>query len=324
MNKDTFTFPSEQSVNLLYPQLSQRGYDIICGDALSVLRSLPGDSIHSVITSPPYYGLRSYLPENHDGKGLEIGFNEPVDHYVQRLVAVFTEVKRVLRPDGTIWLNLGDTYATKNAGNLKRKDLIGIPWTVAFALRDSGLYLRSEIIWHKPNPMPESVTDRPTKSHEQIFLLTKSENYYYDAAAIREPHTVKPHAHGASKQASQFSTIRSAAADAAFREPNRIWGALGGRNKRSVWTVNVCPYKGAHMATFPPKLIEPCVLAGCPPQGIVLDPFNGAATSGLVSLANGRRYLGIELNEAYVSLSMNRLRSFDLAMNVSDSMLIAA
>ena len=324
MNKDISIVTSDQYLSTLYPQLSQRGYDIICGDALSVLRSLPGDSIHSVITSPPYYGLRSYLPENHEGKVLEIGFGEPVDQYVRRLVAVFTEVKRVLRPDGTIWLNLGDTYAPKTTGNLKRKDLIGIPWTVAFALRDSGLYLRSEIIWNKPNPMPESVTDRPTKAHEQIFLLTKSENYYYDAQAIREPHKVKPHAHGASKQASQFATIRSGAADAAFRQPDRIWGAQGGRNKRSVWTVNVCPYKGAHMATFPSKLIEPCVLAGCPPHGIVLDPFNGAATSGLVSLENGRRYLGIELNEAYVSLSMNRLRYFDLARNNSDSMLIAA
>lgn len=291
---------------------------------MTVLRSLPSDTIHSVITSPPYYGLRSYLPETHDGKVLEIGFGETVDHYIQRLVEVFIEVKRVLRPDGTIWLNLGDSYASKAAGNLKRKDLIGIPWTVAFALRDCGLYLRSDIIWHKPNPMPESVTDRPTKAHEQIFLLTKSEQYYYDADAIREPHKIKPHAHGSSKQASQFSTIRSGAADAAFREPNRIWAAQGGRNKRSVWTVPVSYYQGAHVATFPEKLIEPCVLAGCPPEGIVLDPFNGAATSGLVSLKNGRRYLGIELNEDYVTLSEDRLRYFDPSVVICPLEVLAA
>jgi DNA modification methylase len=264
------------------------------------------------------------LPENHEGKVLEIGFGETVDHYIRRLVEVFTEAKRVLRPDGTIWLNIGDSYAPKATGNLKRKDLIGIPWTLALALRDSGLYLRSEIIWNKPNPMPESVTDRPTKAHEQIFLLAKSEDYYYDADAVREPNKVKPHAHGASKQASQITTIRSGAADAAFRQPDRIWGTEGGRNKRSVWTVNVAPYKGAHMATFPGKLIETCVLAGCPPQGVILDPFNGAGTSGLVSLENGRRYLGIELNEAYCTLSEDRLRYFDTSTTVSMSSPIAA
>jgi DNA modification methylase len=324
LNNDIFTNKEDDCLIHLFPKLAIRGYDIICGDALSVLRSLPGDVIHSVITSPPYFGLRSYLPENHEGKVLEIGFGETVDHYIRRLVEVFTEAKRVLRPDGTIWLNIGDSYAPKATGNLKRKDLIGIPWTLALALRDSGLYLRSEIIWNKPNPMPESVTDRPTKAHEQIFLLAKSEDYYYDADAVREPNKVKPHAHGASKQASQITTIRSGAADAAFRQPDRIWGTEGGRNKRSVWTVNVAPYKGAHMATFPGKLIETCVLAGCPPQGVILDPFNGAGTSGLVSLENGRRYLGIELNEAYCTLSEDRLRYFDTSTTVSMSSPIAA
>jgi hypothetical protein len=160
--------------------------------------------------------------------------------------------------------------------------------------------------------MPESVTDRPTRAHEQIFLFTKEEDYYYDAAAIREPATTKPHAHGASKQATQFGKIRSAAADAAFRQPDRIWGAQGGRNKRSVWTVNVAPYKGAHGATFPVALVEDCVLAGCPPQGIVLDPFAGASSSGLAALQNGRRYLGVELNEEYCVLSEDRLNHFDV------------
>jgi DNA modification methylase len=294
----------------LFPKLLWRGYDIICADALSALRLIPDETVHCVITSPPYYGLRSYLPEGHDSKMLEIGFGGTVEQYVSSLAEVFGEVKRVLRPDGTIWLNIGDSYATKATGNLKRKDLIGIPWAVAFALRDSGLYLRSDVIWNKPNPMPESVTDRPTKAHEYIFLLAKGEDYYYDAATIREAAVTKPHAHGASKQATQFNTIRSGAADAAFREPDRVWAADGQKNKRSVWTVNVSPFKGAHMATFPPKLIEPCVLAGCPPQGIILDPFAGASTTGLVALEYGRQYVGIELNEAYCTLSEKRLQQF--------------
>ncbi len=295
----------------IFPLLSQRGYDIAHGDTLAVLKTMPADSVQCVVTSPPYYGLRSYLPEGHADKALEIG-GGTVEAYLAAMTEFGREVFRVLRPDGTMWLNLGDSFAARAEGALKRKDLIGIPWQVAFKLRDEcGFYLRSEIIWHKPNPMPESVTDRPTKAHEQIFLMSKAEDYYYDADAIREEAITKPHAHGASKQASQFHSIRSAAADAAFREPNRVWGTDGFKNKRSVWTVNVAPYRGAHIATFPPKLIEPCVLAGCPQQGIVLDPFAGASTTGYVSLTHGRRYLGVELNEAYCTLSEERLRQFD-------------
>jgi DNA modification methylase len=297
----------------LFPQLAVRGYEIICADAMSALRRIPNDSIHCVITSPPYFDLRSYLSEDSSAKDLEVGYGQTPDEYTKSLVEIFSEVARALRPDGTIWLNLGDSYARKRTGKLKRKDLIGIPWKVAAALRDEcGLYLRAEIIWAKPNPMPESVTDRPTRAHEQIFLLTKSEDYYYDAAAIREPNKTKPHSHGASKQATQFGKIRSAAADAAFRQPHRIWGAKGGRNKRSVWTVNVAPYKGAHCATFPVNLVEDCVLAGCPPEGIVLDPFAGASTTGLAALQYGRRYIGVELNEAFCALSDDRLNHFDV------------
>jgi DNA modification methylase len=300
-------------LNTLCPRLSVRGYDIICADAMSALRLIPNDSINCVITSPPYFDLRSYLPEDSSAKALEVGFGQTPEEYTKSLVEVFGEVARALRPDGTIWLNIGDSYARKASGKLKRKDLIGIPWLVAKALRDEcGLYLRSELIWHKPNPMPESATDRPTRAHEQIFLLTKQEDYYYDCDAIREQAVTKPHSHGASKQAAQFGKIRSGAADAAFRQPNRIWGAKGGRNKRSVWTVNVAPYKGAHCATFPVQLVEDCVLAGCPPDGIILDPFAGASTTGLAALQNGRRYLGVELNEAYCVLSEDRLHHFDV------------
>ena len=293
---------------------------------MGVLRTISDESVHCVVTSPPYFGLRDY------GHGGQIG-NEPTpEEFVQRLVQVFAECRRVLRPDGTLWVNIGDSYSgSRSRGNkvcsngqfnenrqsrpvitlpksvgCKPKDLIGIPWTLALALRQDGWHLRSEIIWHKPNPMPESVTDRPTRAHEQIFLFSKSAKYHYDSDAIREANATKPHAHGASKQKSQVALIRNAASDAS-RQPDRIWAANGGRNKRSVWTCPVSSYKGAHFATFPEKLIEPCVLAGCPPGGIVLDPFSGAATTGLVALKNGRRYLGIELNAEYCEIGRHRL-----------------
>jgi DNA modification methylase len=297
----------------LFPLVLIQHYEIVNRDALSTLQSIPSETIDCCVTSPPYYGLRSYLPAEHENKALEVGYQETVPQYVDRLVTIFKEVARVVKNDGTIWLNLGDSYVTDSShgcANLKRKDLIGIPWAVAFALRDSGLYLRSDIIWSKPNPMPDGAKDRPTKAHEYLFLLTKSEHYYYNAAAIREPNKVAPHAHGRSKQAGQITAIRNAASDAASRQPDRIWAPNGGRNKRSVWSINVRPFKGAHFATFPTKLIEPCVLAGCPPDGIVLDPFSGAATSGLTALMNGRRYLGIELNKEYCALSEQRLKPF--------------
>lgn len=305
------------TLDYLFPRLLERGYDIAQGDTLSVMDKMPANSVQCVITSPPYYGLRSYLPQDHADKVLEIG-GGTVAQYLDAMMEFGRKVFRVLRQDGTLWLNIGDTFARHAEGKFKAKDLIGIPWSLAFRLRDEcGFYLRSEVIWEKPNPMPESATDRPTKAHEQIFLFTKNEKYYYDADAIREVAVTKPHSHGCSKQATQFHSIRSGAADAAFREPDRIWAADGKKNKRSVWTVNVSPYKGAHMATFPPALIEPCVMAGCPVGGLVLDPFAGASTTGVVSLANGRRFVGIELNPEYCTVSEGRLAQFGSGTPIS-------
>jgi site-specific DNA-methyltransferase (adenine-specific) len=293
---------------------------ILTGDCLSILPTLPDKCVHCCVTSPPYFGLRDY---GHDG---QIGLEPTPDEYVSKMVQVFREVHRVLRDDGTLWLNLGDSYnspgpsnhgkskevhrgtgvdawtqgiATKRVKGLKPKDLIGIPWRVAFALQADGWYLRQDIIWHKPNPMPESVTDRCTKAHEYVFLLSKSERYFFDSEAMRED-AVK----GAS--GSSFNTGKTAEHQLG-RSSDAERVDDGKRNRRSVWTVATRPYNGAHFATFPTELILPCVLAGCPAGGTVLDPFNGAGTSGLVALSNGRNYVGIELNPEYVALSMERM-----------------
>lgn len=267
-------------------------WQILNGDCRDVLATLPAASVHTCVTSPPYFGLRDY---GHDG---QIGLEPTPDEFVAALVGVFREVRRVLRDDGTVWLNLGDSYNAdgrkgrahmgegKNNGysawvnktmeGTKPKDLLGIPWLVAFALRADGWYLRSEIIWHKPNPMPESVTDRPTKSHEQVFLLSKSPRYFYDADAIRESHDS---AYSASAIALAGGVGGERPSGDNFNKQNRHENAVAtpstradraallnpaGRNKRTVWTVTTQPYAGAHFATFPPRLIEPCVLAGCP------------------------------------------------------------
>ena len=263
-------------------------------DVRDSLRLLPDASVHTVCTSPPYYGLRDY---GHDGQiGLE---PTPVD-FVDALVEVFRGIKRVLRPDGTLWVNLGDSYAgyhgNKNSEiptsatngwtrgtnenlrgdrrpqdiGLKPKDLVGIPWRVAFALQADGWYLRQDIIWHKPSCMPESVQDRCTKSHEYVFLLAHPESkgrYYYDADAIRRPT----------------------------------------RNKRSVWSVSPKSYRGAHFACWPPDLVRPMILAGCPVGGTVLDPFSGSATTGMVALREGRNYIGVDLNPEYLDLAQARI-----------------
>lgn len=275
--------------------------EVITGDCIDTLKALPEQSVHTCVTSPPYFGLRDY---GHDG---QIGLEPTPDEFVAALVAVFREVRRVLRDDGTLWLNLGDSYARnpakgqhkpgqsggKNAyvydnGNgrasatflgdgIKEKDLIGIPWRVAFALQADGWYLRQDIIWHKPNPMPESVRDRCTKAHEYIFLLSKGQRYYFDAEAIKEQ-------------------------------------AVGGterRNRRSVWTVTTKPFKGAHFATFPPDLIEPCVLAGAPVGGVVLDPFGGAGTTGLVAKMNYRKAILCELNPEYAGMARGRIEAYE-------------
>ena len=299
-------------------------YKIIQGDCREALKQVDSDSVHTCVTSPPYFGLRDYG----GGEG-EIGSEQEVEEYVKAMVDVFREVRRCLRPDGTLWLNLGDSYMSqKNVapppqsiggqrdmptvipGNrreqkgLKHKDLIGIPWRVAFALQADGWWLRQDIIWSKPNPMPESVTDRCTKSHEYIFLLSKKSHYYYDHEAIKEPAITTPmkrDKHGEGYQADYPHGDR-------FSEGERVWGADGKKNKRSVWTVNTKGYKGAHFAVYPKKLIEPCILAGCPEGGTVLDPFTGSGTTAIVALENNRNFVGTELNPEYIQLAENRIK----------------
>lgn len=335
---------------------------IICGDSGDAVQELPAESIHCVVTSPPYWGLRDY------GVSGQIGLEKTPEEYVAKMVEVFREVRRVLRSDGTLWLNLGDSYVA-NCSNqnpqtkqhlgsglsgpnrngktgLKPKDLCGIPWRVAFALQAEGWWLRSEIIWHKPNPMPESVTDRPTKSHEQIFLLANSERYYYDADAILEPCSESTHARlsqdvqnqigsarsngGAKTNGNMKAVARKSWHGSEFHDgrnaelhpnvgKNRIKDNLNMdsalaimpemRNKRSVWTVPTKGFKGAHFATFPPDLVKPCILAGCPAGGTVLDPFGGSGTTGQVALELGRNAILIELNPEYIKLAEQRCRN---------------
>ena len=291
---------------------------IIQGDCIEAMRTLPDASVHCCVTSPPYWGLRDY---GHDG---QIGLESTPEAYVARMVEVFREVRRVLREDGTCWVNLGDSYSAttkgssgvgKNATNkgtliadrvwqvppgLKPKDLVGIPWRVAFALQADGWWLRQDIIWHKPNPMPESVRDRCTKAHEYVFLMTKSERYFYDAEAVSEA------AATAGQKGLGFYPGR---AGAMGRKPsgNEAKDPSEGtrptvRNRRSVWTVTTKPYSGAHFATMPPDLVEPCIKAGCPECGTVLDPFAGSGTTLAVAAELGRSGIGCELNPEYIEL----------------------
>jgi DNA modification methylase len=315
-------------------------WSILPGDCRETLASLPAGSVQTCVTSPPYFGLRDY---GHEG---QIGLEPTPDEFVASLVDVFRSVRRVLRDDGTVWLNLGDSYAGGGGGNygdgknvvsqggqqvtnvrnrpewlsnagVKPKDLLGVPWMVAFALRADGWYLGGDIIWSKANPMPESVTDRPTKAHEYLFLLSKSARYFYDADAIRDDNAesaiarrglvLKPN------DRDEAMVAESARANGGLHDHGRhapraesAYG-VGGRNKRSVWTVATQPYPGAHFATFPPKLIEPCILAGSPEGGTVLDPFAGAGTTGMVALRHGRSFIGLELNEDYVRLARDRI-----------------
>ena len=303
-------------------------FELLQGDCLQQLATLPAASVQCCVTSPPYWGLRDY------GVDGQLGLEETPDAYVANMVAVFREVRRVLRDDGTLWLNLGDSYArtagddsTKvtdggmktgrtgksdqlfKSGNnrppagLKAKDLVGIPWRVAFALQADGWYLRQDIIWHKPNPMPESVTDRCTKAHEYIFLLTKSAKYFYDNEAVKE----KSLHVGVTHRAANKGKAHSEEAGLDTR-PKVDWTTPETRNKRSVWTVATKPYRDAHFATFPPKLIEPCILAGSAADTLVLDPFSGAGTTGVVAVQHGRRYIGIELNPDYLAMSRKRIQ----------------
>jgi DNA modification methylase len=255
----------------------------------------------------------------------QLGLEPTPEEYVANLVAVFREVKRVLRDDGTLWLNLGDSYVA-NYGNggkgntgasgsvdkrglrdYKSKDLVGIPWMVAFALRADGWYLRSDIIWAKPNPMPESVTDRPTKAHEYLFLLTKSPRYFYDADAIRDEATHAGQTISLGPKSMSVGQATGRGVEASGNGTASEYVVAEGRNKRSVWTVTTQPFPGAHFATFPPKLIEPCILAGSPEGELVLDPFAGAGTTGVVALRHSRSFVGIELNPAYAQMARNRI-----------------
>ncbi len=408
------------------PVYSHSGISLFHGDVIELLRNLPPESVHSIITSPPYWGLREYksfgVPitpvvwsgdpghehlwgepitvnaTNHtdkrrwnhtrNGRGEEqplekqvawlrtdvdqgrfcecgawrgsLGLEPTPELFADHIVDVFREVRRVLRGDGTLWLNLGDSYAndrkwggksgSKNASSdaggyprhkmstgLKGKDLVGIPRRVAFALQADGWYLRSDIIWVKPAPMPESVTDRPTRSHEYIFLLTKSEHYYYDHEAIKEP-SVADHGSGNGYKRESRLTYTDAKGPRGSDEPWKPKGknstqdkqasgrritenvararAEGGthdspfgdtRNKRDVWTVNTEPFPEAHFAVFPVDLILPCVLAGCPAGGTILDPFSGAGTTALVAKENGRKCIGFEMSEEYLQISIRRL-----------------
>jgi DNA modification methylase len=375
-----------------------RMYKLLQGNCIDVVKSLEADSINCVITSPPYWGLRDYKVDG------QFGLEPTPDLYVQHLIELFREIKRVLKDDGTVWLNLGDSYAgncsrasnggragfgtpregvfDRGASGLKDKDLVGIPWRVAFALQADGWWLRSDIIWAKRNCMPESVKDRPTRSHEYIFLLTKSPTYYYDAEAIKEPVMTTPHAPGNKKVDEGGLSSGSN-----ITKKQAVWGLDGLRNKRDVWWVSTKPFKDAHFATFPEDLIEPCVLAGTSEKGVcpecgknwervieitekghanydgseraiamghtadgptsrgaitpdmkqtigwqptcdcmvtapdgsrvlvhtdpipatVLDPFNGAGTTGVVALEHGRDYIGIELNPDYIEMSKKRI-----------------
>jgi DNA modification methylase len=263
------------------------------GDCLEVLRGLPEClRVNCCVTSPPYFGQRDY---DHPG---QIGLERTSDEYVAKLVDVFREVRRVLRDDGTLWLNLGDSY--------REKSLLGIPWLVAFALLADGWYLRSDIIWHKSNAMPDAAVDRPTKAHEYLFLLSKSRTYYYDAAAIEEAASQplgEPMLTGQHKaDAGGFTTNGTGRSTLGTNQ------GRGTRNRRSVWTVATQPYGGAHFAAFPPALIEPCIKAGCPVGGTVLDPFGGAGTTGLVADRLQRNALLIELNPEYADLAKTRIQ----------------
>jgi DNA modification methylase len=301
-------------------------HHIILGDCIEGMKTLSDKCVQTCITSPPYFGLRDY-----QGGEAEIGQEDTVEGYVQKMTEVFREVRRILRDDGTLWLNLGDSYMSakncapppqtvangnarsmptdfipanrKDQDGLKTKDLIGIPWRVALALQADGWYLRQDIIWSKPNPMPESVADRCTKSHEYIFLMSKKPHYYYDHEAVKEP---------ARNWGTRDRTeMRDGTTDPKLKHhglQGKEWEENPLKNKRSVWTVNAKGYKGAHFAVYPEELVTPCVLAGCPAGGTVFDPFTGSGTTAVVALKNGRNYIGTELNPDYIKIAEARIK----------------
>ena len=295
---------------------------IIQGNCLDKLKELPAESVDTCITSPPYFNLRDYQQPG------QLGLEDTFQDYIDNLVEVFEEVKRVLKPEGTLWLNLGDSYSSSPTGSigkskkqqsnmgshkdfkrnkilsLPQQTLIGIPFRVAFALQAAGWYLRQDIIWNKPNPMPESVKDRCTKAHEYIFLLSKSPKYYFDNEAIKEDakYPQGPNSPQSIKKGKGMYGMDT-------RGGLSNVGALAKKNKRSVWTVTTKPFKGAHFATFPIDLIEPCVLAGCPENGTVLDPFGGSGTTGIVASNHNRKAVLIELNAEYIEIARQRIQN---------------
>lgn len=320
---------------------------VLVGDCRTQLAEIDAESVQTVVTSPPYWGLRDY------GADEQLGLEQTPEEFVENMVDVFRSVRRVLRDDGTLWINLGDTYMGGRSGasgssavvssrnhaaaaaalaatggpthrtapGLKPKDLAGIPWRVALALQADGWWLRSDIIWHKTNPQPESAGDRPSRAHEYVFLLSKSKRYRYDADAVRTP--LKPKTltaygtHRRSKGTDALGQVRSH--NVTERIPERKPrlnkdGELAGANLKSVWRIAQSPYPGAHFATFPPKLVEPCVLAGAPPDGVVLDPFAGTGTTLEVALKLGRRAIGIEVQPDYVPLIEERLRGLQFPL----------
>ena len=280
---------------------------LLCGDALTLLHTLPGESVQCCVTSPPYWQLRSYLPGDHPDKLLEIGQEDTVECYVEKLVAVFHEVKRVLCADCVLWLDLADTYL--------EKQLQGVPWRVAFALQTDGWYLWSDVVWNKPNSIPDSVEDRPTQSHEYLFLLTKMKHYSYDTDAIREPHQTGARGMGNTWEARKASGSPTRYGMQSEAQSHDYMGKHPlGRDKRSVWSINTVAYPEAHFATIPPKLVEPCILAGSHTNDVILDPFLGSGTVALVALQHHRRYLGIKLNEEYVTLARERIATVQLVL----------
>jgi DNA modification methylase len=270
---------------------------ILIGDAKEKLKELETESIQSVITSPPYWGLRDY------GHAEQIGLEKNPNEYINNMVKIFDEVLRVLKKDGTLWLNIADSYSSISDSKigLKNKDLVGIPWMLAFALRMNGWYLRQDIIWSKPSPMPEPIKDRCTKSHEYIFLLTKSSKYYFDYEAIREPRvsTGNNHQFGGKKYNDPNNLI--------YDSVGSIYKSDGMRNKRDVWNVASKPFKGAHFAVMPELLVEPCLLAGSKPNDTILDPFAGSGTVGVVAKKHNRNFIGIELNADYAKIANDRI-----------------
>jgi DNA modification methylase len=334
---------------VIAPAFSTPHVTLYVGDAFAVLRELPAGAVDCVVTSPPYWGLRDY-----DVVG-QLGLEATPEAYVASLTAVFREVHRILRPHGTLWLNLGDSYSAaakgndkgwdksglsarrngqrkiqdaqraaiaphRNFGGLKSKDMVGIPWRVAFALQADGWYLRSDIVWSKPNPMPESVTDRPTKSHEYVFLFAKSERYFFDQAAVREEASpaslariAQPNFANQKGGPKDYATT-GVNANRSMRKTIENFALNPGRNIRTVWEIATHPYAEAHFATFPEELPRRCILAGCPADGVVLDPFAGSGTTLAVARDLGRRAIGIELQPSYVPLIERRCAQLAMEM----------